>query len=141
MVGVRPGEEVMVGLVVALMFVAWAGLALGQSSIDALLFAQFGVELLLYVLLGVLSAAVSLVVTGLLQRTPPRSLFLTSVGPCRISGPRQVCGLQRRRRLRGTVASRQCRPARPGLLPLGDSRVGDRHTPGKRLFPCSPPAA
>ena len=46
MVGVRPGEEVMVGLVVALMFVAWAGLALGQSSIDALLFAQFGVELL-----------------------------------------------------------------------------------------------
>ena len=46
MVGVRPGEEVMVGLVVALMFVAWAGLALGQSSIDALLFARFGVELL-----------------------------------------------------------------------------------------------
>jgi HEAT repeat protein len=79
MVGVRPGEEVMVGLVVALMFVAWAGLALGQSSIDALLFARFGVELLplLYVLLGVLSAVASLVVTGLLQRTPPRSLYVT----------------------------------------------------------------
>ncbi len=69
----------MVGLVVALMFVAWAGLALGQSSIDALLFARYGVDLLplLYVLLGVLSAVVSLVVTGLLQRTPPRSLFVT----------------------------------------------------------------
>jgi HEAT repeat protein len=78
MVGVRPGEKVIVGLVVALMFVAWAGLALGQSSIDALLFARFGVELLplLYVLLGVLSAVVSLVVTGLLQRTPSRSLFV-----------------------------------------------------------------
>ncbi len=69
----------MVGLVVALMFVAWAGLALGQSSIDALLFARYGVDLLplLYVLLGVLSAVVSLVVTGVLQATPPRALFVT----------------------------------------------------------------
>ena len=60
------------------MFVAWAGLALGQSTIDGLLFARFGVDLLplLYVLLGVLSAVVSLFVTGLLQRTPPKTLFL-----------------------------------------------------------------
>ncbi|MBD0293414.1 MAG: HEAT repeat domain-containing protein, partial [Jiangellaceae bacterium] len=59
------------------MFVSWAGLTIGQSSVDALLFARYGVDVLpvLYLLLGVLLFAASLAVTALLARTARNKLF------------------------------------------------------------------
>jgi HEAT repeat protein len=74
---VRPGEEPMVGLTVALMFLTWAGYTIGQSSIDALLFAKDGVDELpvLYLLLGGLLFVASLGVTTLLGRMARETLF------------------------------------------------------------------
>jgi HEAT repeat protein len=74
---VRSGEEPMVGLTVGLMFLTWAGFTVGQSSIDALLFAEYGVDELpfLYLLLGALLFLASLGVTALLGRIPRESLF------------------------------------------------------------------
>ena len=69
----------MVGLTVGLMFLTWAGFTLGQSSIDALLFARFGVDELplLYLLLGGLLFVASLGVTALLGRVAREALFTT----------------------------------------------------------------
>ncbi len=67
----------MVGLTVGLMFLTWAGFTIGQSSIDALLFAGFGVDELpvLYLLLGGLLFVASLGVTALLGRMARGKLF------------------------------------------------------------------
>jgi HEAT repeat protein len=74
---VLPGEEPMVGLTVALMFLTWAGYTIGQSSIDALLFAKDGVDELpvLYLLLGGLLFVASLGITTLLGRMAREALF------------------------------------------------------------------
>jgi HEAT repeat protein len=68
----------MVGLTVGLMFLTWAGFTIGQSSIDALLFARYGVDELpvLYLLLGLLLFLASLGVTALLGRMPREKLFV-----------------------------------------------------------------
>jgi len=67
----------MVGLTVGLMFLTWAGFTIGQSSIDALLFAGYGVDELplLYLLLGALLFLASLGVTALLGRMARETLF------------------------------------------------------------------
>ena len=67
----------MVGLTVGLMFATWAGFTIGQSSIDALLFANDGVDELpvLYLLLGALLFVASLGVTALLGRIDRERLF------------------------------------------------------------------
>jgi HEAT repeat protein len=74
---VRFGEGPMVGLTVGLMFLTWAGFTIGQSSIDALLFAGYGVDELplLYLLLGALLFLASLGVTALLGRMARETLF------------------------------------------------------------------
>jgi HEAT repeat protein len=68
----------MVGRMVALMFVTWAGLTIGQSSIEALLFSRYGVDELpvLYLLLGLLLFLASLGVTALLGRMAREKLFV-----------------------------------------------------------------
>ena len=67
----------MVGLTVGLMFATWAGFTVGQSSIDALLFATYGVDELpvLYLLLGALLFVASLGITALLGRVARERLF------------------------------------------------------------------
>jgi hypothetical protein len=77
-IGVRSGEEPMVGGVVGLTFVTWAGLTIGQSSIEALLFSRYGVDQLpvLYLLLGLLLFLASLGVTAMLGRMARESLFV-----------------------------------------------------------------
>jgi HEAT repeat protein/ATP/ADP translocase len=74
---IRSGEEAMVGLTVGLMFLTWAGFTIGQSSIDALLFAGYGVDELpvLYLLLGALLFVASLGVTALLGWMARGKLF------------------------------------------------------------------
>ena len=74
---VRSGEEPKVALTVGLMFATWAGFTVGQSSIDALLFAKDGVDELpfLYLLLGALLFVASLGVTALLGRMARERLF------------------------------------------------------------------
>jgi HEAT repeat protein len=68
----------MVGLTVGLMFFTWAGFTIGQSSIDALLFARDGVDSLpvLYLLLGLLLFLAALGVTALLGRMRREKLFV-----------------------------------------------------------------
>jgi HEAT repeat protein len=75
---VRSGEGQMVGVTVGLAFLTWAGFTIGQSSIDALLFAREGVDELpvLYLLLGLLLFLSSLGVTALLGRMPRDKLFV-----------------------------------------------------------------
>ena len=67
----------MVGLTVGLVFATWAGFTVGQSSIDALLFAKYGVDELpvLYLLLGALLFVASLGITALLGRVARERLF------------------------------------------------------------------
>ncbi|HET9312280.1 MAG TPA: HEAT repeat domain-containing protein, partial [Actinomycetota bacterium] len=54
LLGLRPGEAGPVGLAVAMSFVVSAGLMIGQSGIEALFFARYGVEKLpvMYLVLG-----------------------------------------------------------------------------------------
>ena len=68
----------MVGRMVGLTFVTWAGLTIGQSSIEALLFSRYGVDQLpvLYLLLGLLLFLASLGVTAMLGRMARESLFV-----------------------------------------------------------------
>jgi HEAT repeat protein len=68
----------MVGRMVGLTFVTWAGLTIGQSSIEALLFSRYGVDQLpvLYLLLGLLLFLASLGVTAMLGRMARERLFV-----------------------------------------------------------------
>lgn len=61
LIAIRPGEGRRVGLLVALAFVVSAGLMVGQSSIEALFFARYGVERLptMYLVLGVVMFGVT----------------------------------------------------------------------------------
>jgi len=76
---IRPGEVRPALLLVLLMLVPSAGGAISSPGIDALFFARVGVEYLpyMYMLLGVVTLAVSLVVTGLLGRLPKRVLYVS----------------------------------------------------------------
>jgi len=74
---IRPGEGRPALLLVLLMLVPSAGGAISSPGIDALFFARVGVEYLpyMYMLLGVVTLAASLVVTGLLGRLSKKQLY------------------------------------------------------------------
>ena len=74
---IRPGEGRSALLLVLLMLVPSAGGAISSPGIDALFFARVGVEFLpyMYMVLGVLTLAASLVVTALLGRLPKKLLY------------------------------------------------------------------
>ncbi len=74
---IRPGEGRPALLLVLLMLIPSAGGAISSAAIDALFFARVGVKYLpyMYMLLGVVTLAASLVVTGLLGRFPQRRLY------------------------------------------------------------------
>ncbi len=74
---VRPGEGRTVSLIVAMMIVASAGFAIGQSGIDALFFARYGADRLpiMYLIQGPLMFAASLAATGVLARIDRGAAF------------------------------------------------------------------
>ncbi len=74
---IRPGEGRSALLLILLMLVPSAGGAISSPGIDALFFARVGVEFLpyMYMVLGVLTLAASLVVTALLGRLPKKLLY------------------------------------------------------------------
>ncbi|MDH4112491.1 MAG: HEAT repeat domain-containing protein [Actinomycetota bacterium] len=71
--GLRPGEERSVAFIVATSFMVSAGLMIGQSAIEALFFARFGVEKLpaMYLILGGTMFLLTLGFGALLVRTGP----------------------------------------------------------------------
>ncbi len=74
---VQPGEARLVMWLVLLMFLPSAGGAVGSPSIEALFYARFGVQYLpyLYVTLGLVTLATSLLLTALLGRVSRRRLY------------------------------------------------------------------
>ncbi len=78
LLGLRPGERGTVGPAVSAAFLAAAGLTVAQSSIDALVFARYGVDKLpvLYLLLGGTMFVASLGVSALLARLGRGRAFL-----------------------------------------------------------------
>ena len=76
----RPGEIGTLGPAVAMAFLGSAGLGIAQSSIDALFFARYGVDLLpaMYVVVGLAMFATTLAFAALLGRLGrPRTFLLT----------------------------------------------------------------
>jgi HEAT repeat protein len=76
---IRPGEGRLVGLLVALMLLPAIGASVGAPGIEALFFSRFGVEFLpyMYVVLGSVTAVVSLALTALLGRVSRVRLYRT----------------------------------------------------------------
>ncbi len=76
---VRPGEGRLVTLLVLVMFLPSAGGAIGSPGVEALFYARFGVQYLpfMYVALGLVTLATSLLLTALLGRASRRWLYLT----------------------------------------------------------------
>ncbi len=68
----------MVALVVALMFVTAASSAIGTPAADALFFTRFGVRFLpyMYLILGVITITLAMLITVLLGRIPRHRLYL-----------------------------------------------------------------
>lgn len=75
---IRSGEERMVALTIGIMLFTSAGFTLGNTAVEALFFARFGVEFLpyMYMALGVLSFFVTLVITALLGQVRPERLYV-----------------------------------------------------------------
>jgi len=75
---IRPGEGKLVALLIGMMMAFSAGNGMGGASIDALLFARFGVEFLpyLYIVLGLVTFLNLMAVAGLLGRVPRERLYL-----------------------------------------------------------------
>ena len=75
---IRPGEGRMATLVIGLMLFASAGYTVGNTGVEALFFARFGVEFLpyMYMALGVLSFFITLGVTALLGRVRHEVLYV-----------------------------------------------------------------
>lgn len=75
---VRPGEGRIVGLVVGMMFVASAGVAIGQSGIEALFLERLGTDALpvLYLVQGATGLATTLALTGSLARLDRRRAYV-----------------------------------------------------------------
>lgn len=77
---IHEGESRVVGLVVAVAFVAMTAYSLGQSGIDALFFDRVGAQALpiVYLLQGGTSFVVMLALTGTLGRLGPRRAYLST---------------------------------------------------------------
>jgi len=75
---IRPGEERMATLVIGLMLFASAGFTFGNTGVEALFFARYGVEFLpyMYMALGVLSFIMTLGITALLGRVRQETLYV-----------------------------------------------------------------
>ena len=75
---INPGEERMATLVIGLMLFASAGYTLGNTGVEALFFARYGVEFLpyMYMALGILSFFITLGVTALLGRVRHEILYV-----------------------------------------------------------------
>ena len=75
---IRPGEERMATLVVGVMLFTSAGYTLGNTGVEALFFARFGVQFLpyMYMVLGVLSFFITMGITALLGRIRPERLYM-----------------------------------------------------------------
>jgi HEAT repeat protein len=77
-IGVPPGEGRVATRLLALMFVAWFGFAIGGNAVEGLLLARVGPDVLpyLFVALGVVTATVVLGMNAALTRRRPYSLLL-----------------------------------------------------------------
>jgi HEAT repeat protein len=75
---IRPGEERMATLVIGLMLFASAGYTVGNTGVEALFFARYGVEFLpyMYMALGLLSFFITLGITALLGRVRRETLYV-----------------------------------------------------------------
>ena len=75
---IRPGEERMATFVIGLMLFASAGYTFGNTGVEALFFARYGVEFLpyMYMALGVLSFIITMGVTALLGRVRHETLYV-----------------------------------------------------------------
>jgi len=75
---IHPGEERMASLIVGVMLFTSAGYTLGNTGVEALFFARFGVEFLpyMYMALGVLSFFITMGITALLGRVRPERLYM-----------------------------------------------------------------
>ena len=80
---IRPGESRKALLLILLMLIPSAGSAISSPGIEALFFARVGVRFLpsMYVALGAVTLATSLIVTGLLGRIPKTLVLAASIGP------------------------------------------------------------
>jgi HEAT repeat protein len=75
---IYPGEGRMVALVIGIMLFTSAGFTLGNTGVEALFFARFGVQFLpyMYMALGILSFFITLGITALLGRVRPERLYI-----------------------------------------------------------------
>jgi HEAT repeat protein/ATP/ADP translocase len=76
---VRSGEEPTVVRLLSLMFVVWAGAAIGSAATESLFFARFGPRYLpyMYVLVGLVTFPVMLGISAVLGRMDRRRIFAT----------------------------------------------------------------
>jgi HEAT repeat protein len=75
---IHPGEGRMVVLIISIMLFTSAGFTLGNTGVEALFFARFGVQFLpyMYMALGILSFFITLGITALLGRVRPERLYI-----------------------------------------------------------------
>ena len=75
---IRPGEERLVGLLIALFLLPYFGAAIGSPGVEALFYARFGVEFLpyMYVVLGAITLIISFVLSSLLGRMSMKRFYL-----------------------------------------------------------------
>jgi len=75
---IHPGEGRMVALVIGIMLFTSAGFTLGNTGVEALFFARFGVQFLpyMYMALGLVSFLITLGITALFGRIRPERLYL-----------------------------------------------------------------
>jgi len=75
---IHPGEERMAGLLIGLMLFTSAGFTLGNTGVETLFFARYGVEFLpyMYMVLGLLSFFITMGITALLGRIRHERLYV-----------------------------------------------------------------
>ncbi len=75
---IRQGELGLVALLTSLLLAANAGGAVGSPGIEALFYARFGVQFLpvMYIILGLVSPIISIIMTGVLARIPGYRLYV-----------------------------------------------------------------
>jgi HEAT repeat protein len=78
---IRRGEESTVARLLVLMFVAWAGAAIGSSAAESMFFARFGPRHLpfMWILVGLITFPVMLAIGSLMARLDRRRVFTASL--------------------------------------------------------------